>query len=97
MKAMMEHRKNERFYHEAPVRLEDSRTGFKYNGLMHNYSNGGMYLESDYAPRPNRKLHITVDNLPINSSPQTYTAQVKWRRLLNQNSAYDYGIGVQYF
>jgi len=97
MKAMMEHRKNERFYHESPVMIEDSRTGFKYNGLMQNYSNSGMYLESDYAPRPNRKLHITVDNLPLNSSPQTYMAQVKWRRLLNQDSAYDYGIGVQYF
>ena len=96
MKAMMEHRKNERFHHESQVTIEDQRTGFKYAGLMQNYSRNGMYVESNYAPRPDRKLHITVDNLPLNSSPQTYIAEVKWRRLLNQHSAYDYGIGVQY-
>ena len=97
MKAMMEHRKSERFYYESSAMLEDARTGFKYNGLMCNYSNGGMYIESHYAPRPDRKIRITVDNLPLNSSPQTYMAEVKWRRLLNQDSAFEYGIGVRYF
>ena len=93
----MEQRKAERFYHESPVMLEDFRTGFKYNGLMQNYSNGGMYIETNYAPRPDRKIHITVDNLPLHSAPQTFMAEVKWRRLLNQSSAYAYGIGVQNF
>ena len=93
---MMEHRKSERFYHESPVILEDHRTGFKFNGLMQNYSQSGMYVQSDYAPRPDRKIKITVDNLPLSSSPQTFMAQVKWRRVLNQNSTYGYGIGVQY-
>ena len=93
----MEQRNSERFFHECPVVIEDHRTGYKYNGLLQNYSSTGMYLQSDYAPRPDRKINITVDNLPFNSSPQTYAAHVKWRGLLNQNSAYTYGIGVQYF
>jgi hypothetical protein len=93
---MIEHRKSERFYHESPVVLEDHRTGFKFNGTMQNYSQSGMYFLSDYAPRPDRKINITVDHLPSNSAPQTFRAQIKWRRLLNHNSAYNYGIGVQY-
>ena len=97
MKTMIEHRKSERFSHESPVMLEDFRTGFKYKGTMNNYSNGGMYVEADYAPRPERKMHITVDNLPLNSSPQSYMAEVRWRRKLDGNSAYAYGVGVKYF
>ena len=97
MKAIIEHRKSERFSHESPVMLEDFRTGFKYKGVMCNYSNGGIYIESDYAPRPERKIRITVDNLPFNSSPQSYMAEVRWRRQLFANSAYAYGVGVKYF
>ena len=97
MKAMIEHRKSERFSHESPVMLEDFCTGFKYIGIMCNYSNGGMYIESDYAPRPERKIRIIVDNLPLNSSPQSYVAEIRWRRILYGNSVYTYGIGVKCF
>ena len=97
MKANAEQRNSQRFYYEKPVMLEDERTGYNYDGTMRNYSESGMYLESDYAPRPSRKIRIKVNGLPNISSPRVYHAEVKWRRPVSPNpSPYSYGIGVRY-
>ena len=45
-------RNSQRFEIQAPVMLEDFRTGYYYHGIIYNYSADGVYLESDYAPRP---------------------------------------------
>jgi hypothetical protein len=97
MKAISELRNGERSYFERPVLVEDNRTGYRYDGTMFNYSKSGMYLESDYAPRPSRKIRIKVNNLSDLSSPQKYFAEVRWRQpLMPKASAYSYGIGVKY-
>ncbi len=97
MKAISELRNGERFYLETPVSVEDNRTGYRYDGTMFNYSRSGMYLESDYAPRPGRKIHINVNKLSNFSSPRNYLAEVRWRQpLMTKASAYAYGIGVKY-
>ena len=97
MSPIPDQRNSERFLHKASVKLEDFRTGFVYKGTMYNFSANGMYLESDYAPRPDRKIRITVNELPGNSSLQVYLAEVQWRRPLSKNpSPYSFGIGVRY-
>ena len=97
MKAISELRNGERFYSEMPVSVEDKRTGYRYDGTMFNYSKSGMYLESNYAPRPSRKIRIKVNGLSDLPSPQKYFAEVRWRQpLTKQASAYSYGIGVKY-
>jgi hypothetical protein len=97
MKAISELRNGERFYSETPVRVEDNRTGYRYDGTMFNYSKSGMYLETDYAPRPSRKIQLKVNNLPGFPTPRKYTAEVRWRQPLTiKASAYSYGIGVKY-
>ncbi|CAB1082688.1 hypothetical protein D1AOALGA4SA_10292 [Olavius algarvensis Delta 1 endosymbiont] len=50
MTALAYQRSSQRFEIEAPVMLEDFRTGFDYNGIIYNYSADGVYLVSDYAP-----------------------------------------------
>ena len=98
MKAISELRRGERFYFETPVLLEDNRTGYRYEGTMFNYSKSGMYLETDYAPRPSRKIRIKINNLPDTSAPKKYLAEVRWRQPLpKKTSTYSYGIGVKYF
>ena len=98
MKAISELRNGERFYFETPVLVEDNRTGYRYDGTMFNHSKSGMYLETDYAPRPSRKIRINVNNLPYSPSPRSYLAEVRWRQpLLKKGSAYSFGIGVKYF
>ena len=98
MKANSELRRSERFYFETPILLGDNRTGFHYNGTMFNHSQYGMYIETDYAPRPSRKIRIKVNNLPDAAAPNKYLAEVRWRQPLSKiASPYSYGIGVKYF
>ena len=97
MKAISELRNSERLYLEAPVSVEDNRTGYRYDGTMFNYSKSGMYLESDYAPRPGRKIRIKVNKLPNPSSPRNYLAEVRWRRPIpRKSSPWAYGTGVKH-
>ena len=97
MKAMSELRSSERFHLKTPVTVEDNRTGYRYDGTMSNYSKSGMYLESDYAPRPGRKIHIKINKLSNVSSPRNYFAEVRWRRPLSRGSStWAYGTGVKY-
>ena len=97
MKAISELRNVERFYSKTPVLVEDKRTGYRYEGTMFNYSKSGMYLESDYAPRPSRKIGIKIKSLPDSFSPRSYLAEVRWRQPLSKKaSTYGYGIGVKY-
>ena len=98
MKAISELRNSERFHLEAPVSVEDNRTGYRYDGTMFNYSKSGMYLQSDYAPRPGRKIRINVNKLPSISSPRNYVAEVRWRRPLSRKSSpWAYGTGVKFY
>ena len=92
-----ENRNSERFYYKATVRLEQCCTKYRYQGTMHNYSGGGMYLESDYAPRPDTKIRIRIDDLPFVSVSNDYIAKIRWRKqLTDDDSAYSYGIGIKY-
>ena len=97
MKTMSELREGERFYLQAPVLIEDNRTGYRYDGTMFNYSASGMYLESDYAPRPGRKLRLNIEKSPYFSSNRNYLAEVRWRQPNKiKASAFAYRIGVKY-
>jgi hypothetical protein len=97
MKAISELRNGERFYFETPVLVEDNRTGYRYDGTMFNYSKSGMYLESDYAPRPSRKIRIKVNSLSDPPPPRKYSAEIRWRQpLTTKASTYSYGIGVKF-
>ena len=97
MNIFSDQRTRRRIPSEAPVILEDLRTGYSYAGMLYNYSAEGAYFESGYAPRPGRKLHIKIDGLPDDSTPHIYRAEVRWRRPLPENSnAYTFGVGVKY-
>ena len=91
-------RKSRRIQVETPVMLEDFRTGFYYDGVIYNYSTDGAYLESDYAPRPGRKIQILFEDASEIFASDTYRAEIRWRRPLFENTSdFEYGIGVKYF
>ena len=97
MNAFAYQRTSERIQSEAPVMVEDFRTGFYYKGTLYNYSMDGGYFESKYAPRPGKKIHIKVDGLPDVFTPHVYLAEVRWRKpLLESSSTYTYGVGIRY-
>lgn len=97
MIALAYQRNSRRFEVEAPVMLEDFRTGFYYNGIIYNYSADGVYLESDYAPRPGRRIRLQVNGARDIFLTDLYFAEIRWRRpLSDETSDHSYGIGMQY-
>lgn len=71
-----------------------------YEAKIYNYSNGGMYLESQYAVDPGTKMDIKMTNYsPGASGPEsceTYQAEVKRCSEYSGQGATYYGVGVQY-
>ena len=97
MTAIAYQRASERFSIEIPAILEDFRTGFYYNGIIYNYSNEGVYLESDYAPRPGRRIRFKVNGSHDIFNSDSYLAVIRWRRqLFDDSSDYSFGIGLKY-
>jgi PilZ domain len=97
MIGVAEKRKYERIPLQAPVVLEDGRTGFKYKANMCNYSAGGIYVQSEYALRPGRKLRIQTEMLPPDFTRFGSQASVRWReQLTERNPTQLYGMGLQY-
>jgi hypothetical protein len=45
-----EQRDTTRVKHKARILLENLPSGAHYKAKMYNYSRGGLYFESDYAP-----------------------------------------------
>jgi hypothetical protein len=91
-------RASERFEVQAPVMIEDFRSGFHYNGVIYNYSADGVYLESTYAPRPGRRLRLHVDGVRDIFTTPSYLAEVRWRRSLPgaTTALYSFGFGLKY-
>jgi hypothetical protein len=97
MNAFAHSRTSERFPLQAPVILEDFRMEFNYDGMMYNYSTGGGYVESAYAPRPGRKIRIKIDGVPDIVTPHIYLAEIRWRKPLPENTrSHTYGLGLKY-
>jgi hypothetical protein len=97
MTALAYQRNSQRFEVETFVKVEDFRTGFYYNGIIYNYSADGVYLESDYAPRPGRMIRIKVDGAKDIFTTELILAEIRWRRpLFDDTSDYQYGVGMKY-
>jgi hypothetical protein len=95
--ANSEQRDATRVKHKANILLENFPAGSYYKAKMYNYSRGGMYFESDYAPLPGTEIYIGIERSPYDASPDIYRAQVRWRReLAAQDSRYTFGVGVKY-
>jgi len=93
-----EKRNHGRIKHQCPVTIEDFKAGLIYNARMLNYSENGLYFESDKLLRQGESIHIGVENTPLTSLSDAYAvyrAKVIWRRKLTASSFY-YGYGVQY-
>ena len=97
MIAVAYQRSSERYEIESAVMIEDFRTGFYYNGTIYNYSADGVYLETDYAPRPGRRIRLKVDGAQEIFNTVLYLAEIRWRRpLTDRTSNYAFGIGTKY-
>jgi hypothetical protein len=97
MESNPEQRDDTRFYHEATIMIEHYPKGKYYEGRMFNYSRGGMYYESDFAPEPGTDVFIGIEESPYSSGHDVYRARVMWvKKLPDRASFFYYGIGVKY-
>ena len=90
-------RDNMRFSYEATIMFEHYPTGRYYEGKMLNYSRGGLYFESDFAPTIGTEIFIGFENSPYSSNHDVFRAKVIWHKKLPDNDAYFFhGVGVKY-
>lgn len=94
-----ENRDKTRFDHESPVTLENSNIGIQRGVRMYNYSDLGLYLETDSRLEPETEVRIGISNSPFAAQPdkyESYRGTVRWRKPLKR-SAYYYGYGIALF
>jgi len=98
MQSGPEQRADTRHHHEAAIMYEHYSSGRYYEGKMLNFSRGGMYFESNYAPEVGSEIFIGVENSPFTSGHDVYRAKVVWHAALEgAESFFFYGIGAKFF
>ena len=97
MNATVEQRDAMQVKHKASILLENFLSRTHYKAKMYNYSRGGLYFESDYAPLPGTEIYIGIEISPYDLGPDMYRAKVRWRKKLSgQGTKYAFGVGVKY-
>ena len=94
----LEKRKKTRINHLCAVTIEDLNVGLIYEAQMMNYSENGLYFESDKLLKPGEGIFIGIENSPIKSFEDTYEcyrARIIWRKKLTTSPFY-YGYGARY-
>ena len=90
-------RNNERIKHKTDILFENYFSGAHYKAKMYNYSIGGLYFETDYAPLPGTEIYIGIKNSPYDSGADLYHARIRWRKQLKSVvSDRHFGVGVQF-
>jgi len=86
-----------RIEHITPLQIKDLKSGEIYEARMFNYSNGGIYFESDGVFEKGTPIYIGIHNSPYSVTSKVfeyYKGEVMWRKELIQ-SFFNYGYGIQ--
>ena len=97
MNSNPENRNKTRFAHESKVTLESTEIGFRRDARMYNFSDFGIYFESDYRLQPEKEILVGISDSPFASESDVYERYrgiVKWRKVLKRSSYY-YGYGME--
>ena len=98
MESRPERRADSRYRHETAIMYEHYGSGRYFEGKMYNYSRGGMYFESNFAPEIGTEIFIGVEDSPYSSGHDVYRAKVIWHTNLEYSeSLFFYGVGVKYY
>lgn len=97
MNSNPENRDKTRFDHESAVTLQNEEIGVQRNARMYNYSDCGLYIETDHLLEPETEIRVGITNSPFASEPdkyENYRGVIRWRKLLKR-SAFFYSYGVE--
>ncbi len=98
MSSNPEKRDNTRFDYQAPIVLEDAKFGVLQGARMFNYSDFGLYFETDHFLAPGTDIYVGIPNSPYAPDSdiyERYHTVIKWRKPLKKSSFY-YGYGVRF-
>ena len=88
-----------RFDHFSPLHVNDLKSGGFYEARMSDYSNSGIYFESDGLFQKDTKIYISMQDSPYDQSSDVLKyvyGEVMWRKELKSSSS-KYGYGIQLF
>ena len=94
-----ERRAKARLTHVAPVNLKDINTGATYTARMFNYSETGLYFESDSLIDPGTEVYVGIRRTSYDKSPSDYNCYrgvIRWRGKLPEDSHFYYSYGLQF-
>jgi Tfp pilus assembly protein PilZ len=89
---------------KLPATVEEIKDSFLYRARLVNFSNTGMFLETDVVLDSETEIVVGIENSPLDSSttasissasgsPGRYRAKVVWQRNI-QGSIFNFGYGV---
>ena len=94
---MNDQRADIRFNHDTPLVINNCDSGTSAYGRMYNYSQGGVYFESDTPYQVGTRVRIHIEKSKTGLEAGLYFAQVKWCAEISAAVVlYDYGIGAEF-
>jgi Tfp pilus assembly protein PilZ len=98
MTQYFERRSDIRTNYKSPATVEDSK-GIIYRARIVNYSNNGLYIETDWPLYVGTEIYIEMEKSPYASSAFEFLDRrqsvILWHTELN-DSFYSYGYGIKY-
>jgi len=93
-----ERRSDIRTNYKSPARVEDSK-GIIYKARIVNYSDDGLYIETDWLLKPGTEIYIEMTKSPYSPSnfdlSERRQSLILWHTKL-KGTFYGYGYGVKY-
>ena len=90
-------RANRRYKYETAISHDIVLPDILYDGKIYNFSNDGVYFESNEQILEGDEISITVTKKPQNErvdTPKTFDVEILWRKEI-QGTSYRYGYGAK--
>ena len=105
MEDQTEKRSAYRHHQEIPITVAHFNTSRYHPATVLNYSEGGIYFESDFAFQPRTSIYIRIEkqikDLPEsevqNGIRSVALGEVKWCKEISKGESGRYGMGVKYY
>jgi len=94
----LERRDKARLPYVCPISVKDLRTGESCSARMFDYSDTGIYFESDALLESGAEVYVGLHHSPFEDRPSEYTcyrATIMWRKELKEDAHFFYGYGTE--
>jgi Tfp pilus assembly protein PilZ len=94
----LEGREKARLPYVCQISVKDLMSDESYSARMFNYSDTGIYFESDALLELGAEVYIGLRHFPFEDRPSDYAcyrSTIKWRKELGEDSHFFYGYGTQ--